>query len=80
MRLRDDVGLAREDWDQGDPEALSLSTYEAARSIRDSLGLPQYAGDTRPWTWVDHGTAESAAYRRILEATAEEVEGLRRQT
>jgi hypothetical protein len=74
--LRADVELAREDWDQ-DEEASALTTYEAARSIRGSLALPQFEGDQRAWTWIDYGDAQSAAYRRVLEATDVEVEALR---
>lgn len=76
-RLREAVELARLDWDQDDPENVARSTYAAARSIRDSLRLPEYPGDERVWTWVDYSDAQSAAYRRVLAATDEEVEALR---
>lgn len=79
MDLREAVSLAREDWDQDDA-ARALTAHAAALSIRGSLHLPQYEGDQRAWTFVDYGDAQSAAYRRVLEATDEEVERLLPQT
>jgi len=76
VSLLDDVALARLDWDQDDPDAMALSPRAAARSIRGSLHLPQYDGDERAWAWVDYGNEQSAAYRRILEASEEEINQL----
>jgi hypothetical protein len=74
--LLDDVALARLDWDQDDPIEMRRTPRDAARSIRGSLHLPQYDGDERAWTWIDYGDAQSAAYRRILEASEEEINQL----
>lgn len=76
MSLLNDVALARLDWDQEDPAATALSPRAAALSIRGSLNLPQYDGDDRAWTWINHGDEQSAAYRRILEASDAEIDSL----
>jgi|SRR3954469_19901857 hypothetical protein len=69
------VALARQDWDQ-DEEAAALSPREAARSIRNCLHLPGVTPVPGSFPWQDHGTTESVAYRRILEATEAEIDAL----
>lgn len=75
VALRADVALARLDWDL-DAESAALSPREAARSIRDRLHLPGVTPALGSFPWQDHGTTESAAYRRILEATEAEIDEL----
>lgn len=77
MELRAAVQLARQDWDEGMPDEAAKTDYESALSIRGSLFMPR-TEDEKQWTWAwqDHGTPQSVAYRRVLEAAKEEIEAL----
>jgi hypothetical protein len=76
--LAQDVALVATDWMQGWTPAERLNTRlrEIARSIRDVLYLSGQEPTVGGMEWLDYGDAESAAYRRILEAREEDIEWL----
>lgn len=76
--LLEAVRLARLDWDQGLDDERANTEHQAALSIRASLFMPRTEAERNwTWAWQDHGDAQSAAYRLVLEATDAEIDALR---
>lgn len=90
MELHDALPIARRDWDASVDNHL-VDDYTAALEMRNVLSLTQPA-PIGAATLIDYSTEETdptlraelaleyAAYRTILLASDEEVEGLRKQT
>jgi len=80
MNLLDAVRRARVDWEEGLEDLAHADEYAIAQSIRNSIRLPDGPNDHGPWVLIDYGDDLTEAYRTVLRATDQEVEGLRKQT